>query len=151
MAMKGIKDWILGSDLEEDNKSSRVSGGSVAAVNDFDMDASIFSTTSNRTHAHASDDYVQAFENKSSQMVVFEPRSYSESQGIADHLKSGRGCIVNLHRVSKEPAKRIIDFLSGVVYAIEGEVQKIGKNVFLTTPSNFGVYGEVTGEDENSQ
>lgn len=149
MAMKGIKDWILGSDLEENNKASRISGNPVATINDFDTEASIFGTASNR--AHANDDYLQAFENKSSQMVVFEPRSYSESQGIADHLKSGRGCIVNLHRVSKEPAKRIIDFLSGVVYAIEGEVQKIGKNVFLTTPSNFGVYGEVTGEDENSQ
>lgn len=149
MAMKGIKDWILGSDLEENNRTSRTVSTPAATINDFDTEASIFGTSSN--NARTNDDYLQAFENKSSQMVVFEPRSYSESQGIADHLKSGRGCIVNLHRVSKEPAKRIIDFLSGVVYAIEGEVQKIGKNVFLTTPSNFGVYGEVTGEDENPQ
>lgn len=81
---------------------------------------------------------------KTSQMVVFEPRAYSESQGIADHLKSGRGCIINLHKLSKDQAKRIIDFLSGVVYAIEGDVQKIGQNVFLCTPNNFGVYGEIS-------
>lgn len=135
MAVKGLKDWILGNEEEEETLDSG-----------FSQNTSIFENTSNMNlnEGNTFDD----ISNKSSQMVVFEPRSYAESQGIADHLKSGRGCIINLHRVSKDQAKRIIDFLSGVVYAIEGEVQKIGLNVFLCTPSNFGVYGEISDEAE---
>jgi len=137
--IKGLKDWIMGSDVDEDAIDTY-------ADSDFQQEStSIFeNTTSQKTEGINSSDYA----NKSSQMVVFEPRSYSESQGIADHLKSSRGCIINLHRVSKDQAKRIIDFLSGVVYAIEGEVQKIGPNVFLCTPSNFGVYGEISDTEE---
>lgn len=140
MAVKGIKDikdWVLGNDgdeREEYYEESEFNDGTT----------SIFENTSVDTARFGNDE----FSNKSSQMVVFEPRSYSESQGIADHLKSGRGCIINLHRVSKDQAKRIIDFLSGVVYAIEGEVQKIGANVFLCTPANFGVYGEISETEE---
>ena len=137
MAVKGLKDWILGA--EPDDVNEEMDGS-------FAQNTSIFENTSstNISQGINADEYA----NKSSQMVVFEPRSYSESQGIADHLKSGRGCIINLHRVSKDQAKRIIDFLSGVVYAIEGEVQKIGANVFLCTPSNFGVYGEISDAEE---
>lgn len=136
MAVKGLKDWILGTDIEESEEG--MEGTFAQATNIFE------NTSTNITQGLDADEYA----NKSSQMVVFEPRSYSESQGIADHLKSGRGCIINLHRVSKDQAKRIIDFLSGVVYAIEGEVQKIGVNVFLCTPSNFGVYGEISDAEE---
>lgn len=112
---------------------------------DTPASTSIFENKVESTSSYATEN---DFKNKASQMVVFEPRAYSETQGIADHLKSGRGCIINLHRVSKDQAKRIIDFLSGVVYAIEGEVQKIGPNVFLCTPSNFGVYGTITDNEE---
>lgn len=141
MAVKGIKDWIMGTDIDEENEVDEVS----TYEEDFSQaSTSIFENTVESSKVGTSAD----FGNKSSQMVVFEPRAYSESQGIADHLKSGRGCIINLHRVSKDQAKRIIDFLSGVVYAIEGEVQKIGPNVFLCTPSNFGVYGEISDTEE---
>lgn len=140
MALKGLKDWMLGN-VDED-------GEEIYESNSFDNEnASIFENTSKATNVSTGIDSSE-FANKSSQMIVFEPRSYSESQGIADHLKSGRGCIINLHRVSKDQAKRIIDFLSGVVYAIEGEVQKIGQSVFLCTPNNFGVYGEISDADE---
>lgn len=140
MAVNGLKKWILGDDIDDGDYEKP------AYEDDFSKEStSIFENTGEPTRANIDN---TEFSNKSSQMVVFEPRSYSESQGIADHLKSGRGCIINLHRVSKDQAKRIIDFLSGVVYAIEGEVQKIGPNVFLCTPSNFGVYGEISEPEE---
>ena len=137
MAVKGLKDWIMGTDVDDDQDT-------YVEDNFTTESTSIFENTTDSKSGIESSDYA----NKSSQMVVFEPRSYSESQGIADHLKSGRGCIINLHRVSKDQAKRIIDFLSGVVYAIEGDVQKIGPNVFLCTPSNFGVCGEISDTEE---
>lgn len=147
MAIKELKNWVMGSDVDEDNYEGASMDFATETAYEEPV-ANAFETTAEQHLGATTATTAQDFSNKSSQMVVFEPRSYSESQGIADHLKSGRGCIINLHRVSKEQAKRIIDFLSGVVYAIEGEVQKIGPNVFLCTPSNFGVYGEISETEE---
>ena len=62
-----------------------------------------------------------------SKMILLEPRAYSESQQIADHLKSRHTVVVNLKRVTPDQAKRIVDFLSGTIYALQGDLQKIGK------------------------
>jgi len=78
----------------------------------------------------------------SSQVILFEPRDYTESHGIASHLLSGKGCIINLHLISKEEAQRLIDFIYGIVFAIEGSIQSIGNNVFLVTSNNFGVLND---------
>lgn len=80
----------------------------------------------------------------SSKVVLFEPRSYSEAQDIADHLKSRRAIIVNLQRIEHDQAKRIIDFLSGTVYAIGGDIQRVGQNIFLCTPDNVDVSGSIS-------
>ena len=56
-----------------------------------------------------------------SKMILLEPRAYSESQQIADHLKNRNSVVVNLKRVTTDQAKRIIDFLSGCVYSIGGK------------------------------
>jgi len=90
---------------------------------------------------------------KSSKVVLFEPRAYSEAQEIADHLKSRRAVVVNLQRIAHDQAKRIVDFLSGTVYAIGGDIQRIGSNIFLCTPDNVDVSGSITGilqDEENA-
>ena len=76
-----------------------------------------------------------------SKMILFEPRAYSESQQIADYLKTSNAVIVNLKRVTPDQAKRIVDFLSGTLYAIEGGLQKLGGGIFLCTPSSVPVEG----------
>jgi cell division inhibitor SepF len=83
-----------------------------------------------------------------SKMVLLEPRAYSESQQIADHLKSRNSVVVNLKRVTPDQAKRIVDFLSGTVYSIGGDLQKIGGGIFLCTPNNMNVQGKITEEDD---
>lgn len=83
-----------------------------------------------------------------SRMILLEPRAYSESQQIADHLKKRNAVVVNLKRVTPEQAKRIVDFLSGTIYAIGGDLQKIGGGIFLCTPNNVSVQGKITGETE---
>ena len=82
-------------------------------------------------------------------MILLEPRAFSESQQIADHLKKRNTVVVNMKRVTSEQAKRIIDFLSGTVYAIGGDLQKIGVGIFLCTPKNVNVEGSITDEDGN--
>lgn len=80
----------------------------------------------------------------SSKVVLVEPRSYSESTEIADQIKNRRAVVVNLQRIDKDQGRQIVDFLSGAVYAIGGEIQKIGSNIFLCTPDNVEVSGNIS-------
>lgn len=87
-------------------------------------------------------------EDGSTKLVLLEPRAFSETQQIADQLKSRNTVVVNLKRVTSEQAKRIVDFLSGTIYAIGGDLQKIGGGIFLCTPNNVKVNGKITDETE---
>ena len=89
---------------------------------------------------------VKEAEETGNKMILLEPRAFSESQQIADHLKKRNTVVVNLKRVTPEQAKRIVDFLSGTIYAISGDLQKIGGGIFLCTPNNVSVQGKITGE-----
>ncbi len=82
------------------------------------------------------------------QMILVEPRAYSESQTIADHLKSKNTVVVNLKRVTDAQAKRIIDFLTGTLYAIGGDLQKIGPGIYLCTPKNVSVQGKISESED---
>ena len=87
-------------------------------------------------------------EDGSTKLVLLEPRAFSETQQIADQLKSRNTVVVNLKRVTGEQAKRIVDFLSGTIYAIGGDLQKVGGGIFLCTPNNVKVNGKITDETE---
>ena len=86
-----------------------------------------------------------------SKMILLEPRAYSESQAIADHLKSRNSVVVNLKRVTSAQAKRIIDFLSGCVYSIGGTMQKIGVGIYLCTPKNVNIQGKISDEAQKDE
>lgn len=85
-------------------------------------------------------------------VVLCEPRSYGEAQEIADNIVNKRAVVINLQRVDNHQAKRIVDFLSGTVYAVNGDIQKLGSETFLCTPDNVDVTGSISetyqGEDE---
>lgn len=92
----------------------------------------------------AKNNVVSIHSQKNVRVVLSEPRSYDETQGIADHLRSRRSVVVNLQRVRADQAMRIIDFLSGTVYALNGNITKIGSNSFLCTPESVEVEGAIT-------
>ncbi|MGN7414280.1 cell division protein SepF [Paenibacillus sp. SAF-068] len=81
---------------------------------------------------------------KNVKVVLYEPRSYDEAQEIADHLRSHRTVVVNLQRIRQDQALRVIDFLSGTVYALGGGISKIGGNIFLCTPDTVEIQGSIT-------
>ncbi len=87
-------------------------------------------------------------EDGSTKLVLLEPRAFSETQQIADQLKSRNTVVVNLKRVTSDQAKRIVDFLSGTIYAIGGDLQKVGGGIFLCTPNNVKVNGKITDDTE---
>lgn len=82
-----------------------------------------------------------------SKMMLLEPRAYSESQQIADYLKNRSAVVVNLKRVTPDQAKRIVDFLYGTIYAIGGDLQKLGGGIFLCTPNNVNVEGKISDDN----
>ena len=81
---------------------------------------------------------------KNIRLVLFEPRSYEDSQEIADNLKSHRPVVVNLQLVRRDQAISIVDFLSGTVYALGGSIQKLGPHIFICAPANVDVQGTIT-------
>ena len=83
-----------------------------------------------------------------SKMILVEPRAYSESQQIADYLKNRNSVVVNLKRVTSDQAKRLIDFLTGTIYAIGGDLQKLGNGIYLCTPNNVNVQGKMREAEE---
>ena len=90
---------------------------------------------------------------KGNTMILLEPRAYSESQQIADYLKNNSSVVVNLRRVTPDQAKRIVDFLSGTIYAISGDLQKLGGGIFLCTPNSVNVEGKISdeGKEKNAK
>ena len=78
-------------------------------------------------------------EGRKAKVFVAEPKEFDEIQGIADNFKNDIPVIVNLQRVDQDISKRIIDFCSGLTYALEGDIKKVADRVFLITPSNIEV------------
>lgn len=115
----------------------------------------IFETKEEDIDGITDDDYYTVKEadakkgaSSANKMILVEPRAYSESQTIADHLKSRNSVVVNFKRVTTDQSKRIIDFLSGTLYAIGGDLQKIGEGIYLCTPKNIDVQGTISEEEK---
>lgn len=72
-------------------------------------------------------------------VVVIEPKSFDDAQQVANCLREKRPVVINFEKTEGEAAKRIIDFISGTTYALNGEIKKVGKGVFLCAPSNVNV------------
>lgn len=79
----------------------------------------------------------------SSHIAICEPRIYSDAKSIAKQITAGDAVIVNFARVDEAQAQRIVDFLNGTAYAVGGEIKRVGEQIFLCTPHNFEVSGDV--------
>ena len=82
-------------------------------------------------------------------VVVVTPESFDEARDIAEHLKQKKPVVINLEGVEKDIARRIVDFLSGAVYSLNGNIQKISTGIFLIAPYNVGIMGDFKDELRN--
>ena len=80
-----------------------------------------------------------ARDSKKSRVFVAEPKEFEEIQAIADNFKKDIPVIINLQKVEQDVSKRIIDFCSGLTYALEGDIRKVADRVFLIIPSSVEV------------
>lgn len=84
---------------------------------------------------------------QSVRMVISQPTTFEQSEEICNFLKEKKSVIVNLEYVNKEIARRIVDFISGGVFALDGHIQKISNSIFLVAPVNYEITNEMAREE----
>ena len=84
--------------------------------------------------------------NVTMQVVIIKPECYEDAQEICDQIKTKRPVVVNLEKVEYPVAQRIMDFLSGTCYALEGAIQRVANNIFIIAPENVDISGDFKEE-----
>lgn len=84
------------------------------------------------------------------QVVLVKPERFEDAAGIADHLNAKRTIVLNLEGASREVTRRLIDFLSGVAYANNGQIKRVANSTYIITPYNVGIMGDLLDELESS-
>lgn len=84
---------------------------------------------------------------QSVRMVITQPTSFDQSDEICSYLKEKKSIIVNLEYVNKDVARRIVDFLSGAVRALDGHIQKVSNSIFLVAPANYDIASDLAREE----
>jgi cell division inhibitor SepF len=82
-------------------------------------------------------------------VVVMNPENFEDAKEVTEHLKNKKPVVINLLKLEKEFAQRILDFLSGGVCALEGSIQKVSQGIFVVAPNNVDVMGEFKDELRN--
>jgi cell division inhibitor SepF len=119
----------IGEAAEEEHDEAEASKPQIEAVN---------------TGSHRKSNVVNIHTASSPMKVVLvEPSSYDEVQSICDDLRSKKPVIINFEEMDKEVAKRMVDFISGAVYVLDGTIQKISNGIVLVAPSNVDVLGNI--------
>lgn len=80
-------------------------------------------------------------------MVISQPTTFEQSEEICNYLKDRKSVIVNLEYVNKDVARRIVDFISGAVHALDGHIQKISNSIFLIAPINYEIANEMARDE----
>ena len=84
------------------------------------------------------------------QVVLVKPERFEDASGIADHLNQKHTIVLNLESATKDVTRRLIDFLSGVAYANNGQIKRVANSTYIITPYNVGIMGDLIDELENN-
>lgn len=84
--------------------------------------------------------------NGNMKVVLFQPKEFEDSKAIVDNLKERKPVIINIEELDAELARKIFDFCSGALYALDGHIQKVSRGIFILAPKNVDVAGDVKGE-----
>lgn len=83
-------------------------------------------------------------------VVLVKPERFDDASSIADHLNAKRTVVLNLESTNKEVSRRLVDFLSGVAYANEGQIKRVANSTFIITPYNVDFMGDLLDELESN-
>lgn len=84
-----------------------------------------------------------------SRIVILKPKCFSNSTAVADELKKRRPVVIDVGALDPDEARRVVDFIAGTVYGVNGNMQKVSGGIFLATPSQVDILGEIIKENEN--
>lgn len=84
------------------------------------------------------------------QVVLVKPERFDDARSVADHLNEKRTVVLNLESTNKDVSRRLIDFLSGVAYANNGQIQRVANSTYIITPYNVDIMGDLLDELENN-
>ncbi len=146
-------------DFDEDVKparSSRRSASSAAAAaapasfSDYDTPSSDFDSAPSARRTPGGSKVVNIHTTAQMQVVLVKPDRFDNVSDIADHLRSKHAVVLNLEATNKDVARRLVDFLSGCAYALDGKIKKIAISTYIITPYNVDIVGDLIDELENS-
>ena len=144
-------------DFDEDVKPARSSrrrassAASSAAPSSFsDIDTSDLDQTPSARRTPGGSKVVNIHTTAQMQVVLVKPDRFDNVSDIADHLRSKHAVVLNLEATNKDVARRLVDFLSGCAYALDGKIKKIAISTYIITPYNVDIVGDLIDELENS-
>ena len=112
-------------------------------MNDDEPDTGSSTTGTAGTASASFTGHVVGGTSSKQEVVLFHPVSFNDASKAADHLRSRKAVIVNMENVDKAMARRVVDFLSGCVYALDGDVKKIAQSAYLFCPHNMDILGDL--------
>ena len=126
--------YFIGIDGYEEDEDQEV-------YEDYYDDVEEVEETKQITPRKVGNKVVNIHTNSSMKIVVHEPLSYDEAPGIIDDLKARKTVVVNLEQLELGIKRQIFDFVNGGVYAMEGNIQKVTKDIFIFAPSSVEIDG----------
>ena len=106
--------------------------------------------TATRPAAPAVSNVVNLHGNGNLQVMLVKPDRYENVSEVADHLRNKCAVVLNLESTNKDTARRLVDFLSGCAYALDGRIKKVATSTYIITPYNVDIVGDLMEEIENS-
>jgi len=140
----GFKKWIDGLIYGDKEDDLEYAGTGFEETNE-DFDTPVSSSSSEKKENGKKDGRttnVNMTSGSSIEMKVIKPEKLESVTQIADHLLDHKTILLNLEETNKETARRLIDFLNGVAYAINGNLKKVAVNTYVITPNNVEISGE---------
>ena len=135
------------------SRSSAAPAPAASAFDDMEDDFSSGSTSSRRTPPFGGSNgnkVVNIHTTAQMQVVLVKPDRFDNVSDIAEHLRSKHAVVLNLEATNKDVARRLVDFLSGCAYALDGKIKKIAISTYIITPYNVDIVGDLIDELENS-
>lgn len=120
-------DELKHKDLDIDDSYSAIADSSQKSINTI--------KTSNKI--------LNIHSNAQMNVVLYNPKTFDESTNIVDTLKSRRPVVMNISELDKELGRKIFDFCSGALYAVDGHIQQVAKGIFILAPQNVDITGDV--------
>lgn len=118
-------------------------------MNEMDNEEPIRNSINNNSVQPIKNKIVNIHTNKQMNVVIYEPTEFEETPHIVDNLKNRKPVVINLEKLDQELAKKIFDFLNGAIYALDGQIRKVSKGIFILAPNNIDVSGNLSEEFSN--